>query len=71
MGGTGPIPDFVEEGVAEEAAVMLGWGVSEAWLNQDSMPSDYITRRFVSICNVHATVPSNANFVLCTSHSVL
>lgn len=39
-----PIPDFVQEGVAEEAAV--GLAVSEMWLNSSSQPSDYITRRY-------------------------
>ena len=36
-------PTFVQEGVAQEAAVALV--VSAAWLNNGSESSDYITRR--------------------------
>ena len=36
-------PTYVQEGVAEEAAV--GLAVAESWLNLTSRPSDFITRR--------------------------
>lgn len=45
MEGTGNRPDYVQEGVAEEAAI--GLAVSNAWLNENSTSSDYITRRYV------------------------
>lgn len=40
-GGT-PL-SFVQEGVAQEAAV--GLSVTDVWLNPSSQPSDYISRR--------------------------
>ena len=42
--GSGNRPDFVSEGVAEEAA--LGVSVAEDWMETVRNPSDFITRRY-------------------------